>query len=77
MSIYNAAGTVSSELGAGLTYMLRVTESDYTNLSLLVAICALSSLLPLPFIGVLDRGGGKEPHVVDSETDDDATAKLL
>ena len=55
MSINNAAGSLSSELGAGLTYLLGVTESNYNNLTLLVVLSALSSLIPLPFIGLIDR----------------------
>eukprot|EP01037_Dinobryon_pediforme_P018734 gene18734-19038_t len=50
MSIYNASFTVGSELGAALTSFLGVTDSNFSQLSLLVAICSLSSLLPLPFI---------------------------
>jgi len=57
MSIYNAAGTLSSELGAGLTSLLGVTDTAFDRLPLLVLICSLSSLLPLPFIGAIDRAG--------------------
>ena len=55
MSIYNAAGTVSSELGAGLTSVLGITDTKFDQLPLLLLICSLSSLLPLPFIGALDE----------------------
>ena len=55
MSIYNFSGTVSSELGSLLTSWLGVTDSNFDNLSLLVLISSLSSLLPLPFIGLLDN----------------------
>ena len=54
MSIYNAAGTVSTELGAGLTSLLGVTDTKFDQLPLLVLICSLTSLLPLPFIGAID-----------------------
>jgi folate/biopterin transporter len=54
MSIYNFSGTVASELGALLTSTLGVVDGKYDNLTLLVAICALSGLLPLPFIDLLD-----------------------
>ena len=50
MSIYNAAGLVSTELGASLTAYMHITDSDFTNLSQLILICSLSSLLPLPFL---------------------------
>ena len=55
MSIYNGAGVLSSEIGAVLTSSLGVTDTNFDNLSLLIIICSLSSLLPLPFIGLLDR----------------------
>ena len=55
MSIYNGAGTVASELGALLTSTLGVTEKNFDNLPMLVLLCSLGSLLPLPFINVLDR----------------------
>ena len=55
MSIYNASGTLSSELGAGLTSILGITDTKFDQLPLLLLICSLSSLLPLPFIGALDE----------------------
>ena len=55
MSIYNAAGTLSSEIGAGLTAYLGVTDTSYEYLPTLIAICSLSSLLPLLFINLLDN----------------------
>ena len=59
MSIYNGASTVGTEVGAGLTKLLSVTETDFSNLALLTLVCNLSSLLPLVFIGWLD-GVGEE-----------------
>ena len=53
MSIWNLAGVVSHELGAGLTSWLGVTETDFTNLWLLLLITNLSSLLPLFLIKLL------------------------
>mmetsp|Transcript_34755 Transcript_34755/g.33075 ORF Transcript_34755/g.33075 Transcript_34755/m.33075 type:complete len:566 (-) Transcript_34755:44-1741(-) len=55
MSIYNAAGTIASETGAGLTGLLGVTDKNFDNLPLLVTICSLTGLLPLPFINVLNQ----------------------
>lgn len=55
MSIYNAAGLVSAELGAFITSTLGVTDKEFANLPLLISICSLSSLLTLPFIDYLDR----------------------
>ena len=71
MSIYNFSGTVSSELGSLLTSALGVVDGNYDNLTMLVTICALSGLLPLPFIDLLDvvdnegdGGGGGEEEAV-------------
>ncbi|MFN3927394.1 MAG: folate/biopterin family MFS transporter [Pseudanabaenaceae cyanobacterium] len=50
MSAINVSSLISYQLGAGLTYILGVTETDFTNLWLLVTITNLSSLLPLPLI---------------------------
>lgn len=50
MSIFNGGGIVGSELGALLTRAMGVTEVDFRNLGLLIALCNLSSLLPLPFL---------------------------
>ena len=59
MSIYNAAGTLSSELGALLTSLFGVTDTNFDNLSALVLVCSLSSLLPLPLLYFLDYGKKK------------------
>ena len=71
MSIYNFSGTVSSELGSLLTSALGVVDGNYDNLTMLVTICALSGLLTLPFIDLLDvvdnegdGGGGGEEEAV-------------
>jgi folate/biopterin transporter len=53
MSVTNLASLFSHELGAGLTYLLGVTETNFNNLWLLVIITNLSTLLPLPFINWL------------------------
>ena len=54
VSIYNAAGALSGELGSLLTSSLSVTENNFDNLSLLITICGLSSLLTIPFMGLLE-----------------------
>ncbi|MBW4631632.1 MAG: folate/biopterin family MFS transporter [Iphinoe sp. HA4291-MV1] len=53
MSATNLAGLLSHELGAGLTYLLGITENNFNALWLLVIITNLSTLLPLPFINWL------------------------
>mmetsp|Transcript_29876 Transcript_29876/g.54043 ORF Transcript_29876/g.54043 Transcript_29876/m.54043 type:complete len:539 (-) Transcript_29876:71-1687(-) len=59
MSIFNGASTLGTEIGAALTKVLGVTESDFTNLGLLTFICNISSLYPLLFIGWLDGVGSE------------------
>ncbi len=56
MSIWNLSGLLSHELGALLTQVLGVTETNFDNLWLLVTITNLSTLLPLPFLGWLPKG---------------------
>jgi folate/biopterin transporter len=50
MSVLNISALCSFQLGAGLTYLLGVTESNFDNLWLLVLIANLTSLLPLPLL---------------------------
>ncbi len=60
MSVWNLSGLLSHELGALLTSWLKVTETNFDNLWLLVIITNLSTLLPLPFLGWLPAGDPKE-----------------
>ena len=53
MSIVNLASLLSHELGALLTQWLHVTETDFSNLWLLVTITNLTTLLPLPLLFLL------------------------
>ncbi|ASC73904.1 Folate-biopterin transporter [Halomicronema hongdechloris C2206] len=53
MSVVNLAGLVSHELGALLTHLLGVTESNFDNLWLLVLLTNLTTLLPLPLLFLL------------------------
>ncbi|MCU0568501.1 MAG: folate/biopterin family MFS transporter [Oculatellaceae cyanobacterium Prado106] len=50
MSVYNLAGFISYELGAGLMHWLGVNETNFEQLGLLVVITNLTTLLPLPLI---------------------------
>ncbi|MEM7553161.1 MAG: folate/biopterin family MFS transporter [Cyanobacteria bacterium P01_A01_bin.84] len=59
MSVSNLAGLVSHELGALLMHLLKVTETNFDNLWLLVTITGLSTLLPLPFINWLPAASSK------------------
>ncbi len=53
MSIYNLAGLISHEGGALLMHWLKVTETNFDNLWLLIVITNLSTLLPLPLLNWL------------------------
>jgi folate/biopterin transporter len=69
MSVVNLGGLVSHQLGAGLMVLLHVTESDFTNLWILVITTNLTTLLPLPFIGWLPKedSGNFTLHSVESD----------
>uniref|UniRef100_A0A0D9W036 Major facilitator superfamily (MFS) profile domain-containing protein n=1 Tax=Leersia perrieri TaxID=77586 RepID=A0A0D9W036_9ORYZ len=61
MSISNAGGVTGGLLGAGLTQLLGVTKDNFENLAPLIVVCNLSSLLPLPLLGLLpDESPGAE-----------------
>ena len=62
MSVYNLAGLLSHELGALLTHLLGVTETNFEHLWLLVVITNLSTLLPLPFLKWLPAGDPQVAH---------------
>ncbi len=51
-------------MGAALMALLGITSTDFSNLAWLVLICNLTSLLPLPLLGLLpkslDRDLGEE-----------------
>jgi folate/biopterin transporter len=53
MSILNVSGLISHTLGALLTQWLRITQTNFDSLWILVIITNLSTLLPLPFLGWL------------------------
>nr|XP_016464108.1 PREDICTED: folate-biopterin transporter 1, chloroplastic-like [Nicotiana tabacum] len=55
MSIANGGSTLGGLLGAGLTQMFGVTKDRFDNLALLIIVCNLSSLLPLPLLRLLPQ----------------------
>ncbi|KAI3979770.1 hypothetical protein MKX01_013865 [Papaver californicum] len=55
MSISNGGSVIGGLLGAGLTQLLVVTRDSFNNLTFLIVICNLSSLLPLPLLGLLPK----------------------
>ncbi len=60
MSVVNLSGLLSHELGALLTHWLKVTETDFTNLWLLVLITNTTTLLPLPLLKLLPEASAIE-----------------
>ncbi|KAL6191203.1 hypothetical protein ACLB2K_037594 [Fragaria x ananassa] len=55
MSISNAGSVLGGLMGAGLTQLLGVTKDSFDNLAFLIILCNLSSLLPLPLLGLLPQ----------------------
>jgi len=70
MSIFNGAGALGSEAGALLTSQLGVTENNFENLGLLVAICNFSSLLSLPFLSFLGNEGDRGEGGLEAEAEE-------
>lgn len=69
MSISNAGSVLGGLMGAGLTQFLGVTKDNFDNLTFLIILCNLSSLLPLPLLGLLpqDRLDAKPEETPDIE----------
>jgi folate/biopterin transporter len=63
MSIVNLAGVLSDELSALLTHWLGISDTDFEALWLLVVITNLSTLLPLPFLGLLPAMNGHDDEM--------------
>ncbi|WCJ23802.1 Major facilitator superfamily protein [Euphorbia peplus] len=53
MSISNAGSVLGGLMGAGLTQLFGITRDSFDNLATLIILCNLSSLLPLPLLGLL------------------------
>jgi len=73
MSLYNASSTVSTELGALLTQLLGVTETNFDNLGLLTILCNVSSLIPLLWIGWLDEVGSQSEQELEEQKQESYT----
>ncbi|XP_016557375.1 folate-biopterin transporter 1, chloroplastic isoform X2 [Capsicum annuum] len=63
MSISNGGSVLGGLIGAGLTQVFGVTKDRFDNLAFLIVLCNLSSLLPLPLLGLLP---GDEPDTKES-----------
>lgn len=68
MSVTNLAALLSYEFGAVMMHWLGVTETNFERLWLLVVITNLSTLLPLPFLGLLPNAQAEESSMDFSET---------
>ncbi|KAH6768481.1 Major facilitator superfamily protein [Perilla frutescens var. frutescens] len=55
MSISNGGSVLGGLIGAGLTQLFGVTRDEFGNLASLIVLCNLSSLLPLPLLGLLPQ----------------------
>ncbi|KAK7391065.1 hypothetical protein VNO78_19387 [Psophocarpus tetragonolobus] len=53
MSVSNGGSVVGGLFGAGLTQLFGITKDRFDNLAALIILCNLSSLLPLPLLGLL------------------------
>ncbi|XP_004496713.1 folate-biopterin transporter 1, chloroplastic isoform X2 [Cicer arietinum] len=60
MSISNGGSVLGGLIGAGLTQVFGITKDRFDNLAVLIILCNLSSLLPLPLLGLLP---GDNPDV--------------
>jgi hypothetical protein len=68
MSISNGGAVLGGLTGAALTQLLGVTSENFQNLALLLVLCNVSSLLPLPFLGLLPTESELKAAAVKAET---------
>ncbi|CAK9860280.1 unnamed protein product [Sphagnum jensenii] len=68
MSISNGGAVLGGLIGAALTQLLGVTSENFQNLALLLVLCNVSSLLPLPFLGLLPTESELKAAAVKAET---------
>ncbi|KZV35398.1 folate-biopterin transporter 1, chloroplastic [Dorcoceras hygrometricum] len=69
MSICNGGGVVGGLMGAGLTQLFGITKDRFENLAFLIILCNLSSLLPLPLLGLLPQDAPNADAKEDSDTE--------
>jgi len=70
MSVSNGGSVLGGLLGAGLTQLFGITKDKFDNLAPLIILCNLSSLLPLPLLGLLPRDNP------DGNPDDDSDIEM-
>lgn len=67
MSISNGGSVVGGLVGAGLTQLFGVTKDSFDNLTFLIILCNLSSLLPLPLLGLLPQDNPDDASTKETE----------
>nr|XP_025676013.1 folate-biopterin transporter 1, chloroplastic isoform X2 [Arachis hypogaea] len=68
MSVSNGGSVLGGLIGAGLTQVFGITKDKFDNLASLIIICNLSSLLPLPLLGLLP-GDNPDENLKDNNAD--------
>lgn len=69
MSISNGGSVLGGLMGAGLTQLFGVTKDHFDNLAYLIVFCNLTSLLPLPLLGLLPNDSPDFPPKPIEEVD--------
>lgn len=69
MSIFNGGSLLGGLIGAALTELFGITKDRFDNLTPLVILCNLSSLLPLPLLGLLPEESPDLSSKESSESD--------
>ncbi|KAL5782640.1 hypothetical protein ACOSP7_007669 [Xanthoceras sorbifolium] len=67
MSISNGGSVLGGLIGAGLTQLFGVTKDRFDNLAVLIILCNLSSLLPLPLLFLLPQDTSSDVNLNESE----------
>lgn len=64
MSVSNGGSVLGGLFGAALTQVMGITKDRFDNLALLIIVCNLSSLLPLPLLHLLpgDNPNDNKPN---------------
>ncbi len=55
MSIVNLSSLFSNQFGAGITYIMGITSSNFSNLKYLIILSNLSMLLPMAFLYLINE----------------------
>ncbi|KAI5649181.1 hypothetical protein M9H77_35186 [Catharanthus roseus] len=60
MSVCNGGSVLGGLIGAGLTEVFGITKDRFDNLAVLIFLCNISSLLPLPLLGLLPQDNNSD-----------------